>query len=126
MASNAVPPSVTPPSPNEWPNTVRTITDITNAAQAQVTSALHGFTSADVGITSIMFKQVLGMIQINGQNAVIHSIVDANNFTVNINSSNYFTYTSGGVYIIDTGIPPSVTVGFQTFNTPFRNIATTN
>jgi hypothetical protein len=123
MASNAVPPSVTPPSPFEWPETVRTITNITNAAQAEVTSALHGFTSADVGITSIMFKQVLGMIQINGQPGVVQAIIDDNNFTVNINSTNYFTYTSGGVYIIDTGIPPSQTVGFQTFNTPFQNIA---
>jgi hypothetical protein len=123
MASNAVPPSVTPPSPYEWPNTVRTITNITNAAQAQITSAAHGFTSQDINLTTVMFKQVLGMIQINAQPGVVQSIVDDDNFTVNINTTNYFTYSSGGVYIIDTGTPPVETVGFQTFNTPFQNIA---
>jgi hypothetical protein len=66
MTSNAIPPSVTPPSPDEWPQTIRTVTGITNAAQAQITSVAHGLTSADVAITSVDFMQVQGMIQING------------------------------------------------------------
>ena len=124
MSSNAVPPSVTPPSPNEWPqNLVKTITGISNGSQATVTSASHGFTSSDVGVTFLGFKQVLGMNQINGLNALIQSVVDSNNFTVNINTTNFYTYTSGGVAIVDSGQPPVETSGFQTFNTPFQNIA---
>ncbi len=124
MSSNAVPPSVTPPSPNEWPqNLVKTITGITKDSQAKVTSALHGFTSADVGVTFLCFKQVVGMTQINGLNSLIQSVIDVNNFTVNINTTNYYTYVSGGVAIVDSGQPPVETSGFQTFNTPFQNIA---
>jgi hypothetical protein len=124
MSSNAVPPSVTPPSPDEWPqNLVKPITGITRDSQAKVTSATHGFTSADVGVTFIGFKQVLGMNQINGLNALIQSVVDSNNFTVNINTTNFYNYSSGGVVIVDSGEPPVETSGFQTFNTPFQNIA---
>jgi len=123
MTSNSVPPSVTPPSPSEWPNTVRIISNITNAAVAQITSDDHGFTTQNQGVTSLTIKQVLGMIQINGITCQVQQVIDVNNFTVNINSSNFFTYTSAGVFIVDTGIPPFTTVGFQTFNTPFRNVA---
>lgn len=124
MTSNAVPPSVTPPSPNEWPqDLIKSITGITKDSQAKITSSLHGFTSADEGVTIICIKQVKGMIQINGLNALIQHVVDVNNFTVNINSTNFYTYISNGVIIVDTGIPPSQKQGFQIFNKPFQNIA---
>lgn len=119
----ANPPSVTYPSPNEWPNTIRNISGISKSAQAQITSVAHGFTSADVNITSVDFLQVHGMIQINGLPGLILSVVDADNFIVNINTSNFNTYTTGGYANILTGIPPIETVGQQTFNTPFQNIA---
>lgn len=126
MTSNAVPPSVTPPSPNEWPqDLIKPVTGISKDSQAKVTSVAHGFTSADVGVTFVMLKQVKGMIQINGINALIQSIVDADHFTININSTNFYPYSSAGVVIVDSGEPPSETQGFQTFNTPFQNIATT-
>lgn len=126
MASNAVPPSVTYPSPNEWPNTIREITNITKTPQAVVTSPSHGFTSTDEGQTFIGFLQVRGMQQINGLNALVQTVIDANNFTVNINSSQFFPYASGGVFSIISGIPPVETIGFQTFNTPFHNVFTDN
>jgi hypothetical protein len=66
------------------------------------------------------------MLQLNGLNGVIQQVIDDNNFTVNIDTSQFYTYTSGGYANIVTGIPPIETVGFQTFNTPFQNIATTN
>lgn len=125
MASNAVPPSVTPPSPFEWPETIKTITNVTNASQAQVTCPTHGFTSQDVGQTFVMFLQVKGMLPINGVPGIIQSIVDVNNFTVNINTTSFPIYRSGGVISVLSGQPPVETVGFQTFNTPFQNIATT-
>lgn len=125
MISNAVPPSVTPPSPNEWLNTVKNISGITNASQAIIHSAAHGFTMADVFITSIMVKQVAGMLPINGMNGVIQSIIDADNYSVNINTTQFPIYRSGGVTITDTGEPPVEQQGTQFFNTPWQNIATT-
>lgn len=126
MTSNAVPPSVTPPSSDEWPqDLLKTISGITKDSQARVTVTGHGFTSADEGITFVMFKQVAGMIQINGMNALIQSVIDSDHFTVNINSTNFYTYASGGVLIVDSGEPPTQQQGFQVFNTPFQNVATT-
>lgn len=122
MTSNAVPPSVTPPSPNEWPNTLRTITGISRDSVASVTCPSHGFTSADVGQTFVMFLQVVGMLPINGVSGIIQQVVNSNAFTVNINTTNFPIYRSGGVISILTGQPPVETVGFQTFNTPFQNI----
>lgn len=125
MTSNAVPPSVTPPSPDEWPqDLVKPITGITKDHEATVTSVDHGFTEDDEGVTFIMFKQVQGMLQINARNALIQRVIDDDNFTVNINSTTFYTYTSGGVIIVDTSLPPSQTAGFQIFNRPFQNVAT--
>jgi hypothetical protein len=125
MTSNAVPPSVTPPSPNEWPqNLVKSISGITNDSQATVTVVAHGFSSANAGTTFLCFKQVKGMIQINGLNALIQQIIDADNFTVNIDTTRFYTYVSGGVIIVDSGLPPVEQQGFQVFNTPFQNVAT--
>lgn len=124
MTSNAVPPAVTPPSPNEWPqDLIKPITGITRDSRAKITCVGHGFTAADQGVTFIMVKQVLGMLQINGTNGLIQEVVDANNFTVNINSTQFYVYASGGVVIVDSGQPPSQQVGFQVFNTPFQNVA---
>lgn len=124
MSLRAVPPSVTPPSPNEWPqNLIKVISGITNDSIAKVTSTAHGFTAANVGLTFVMFKQVQGMIQINGLNAIIQQIIDADNFTVNIDTTNFANYSAAGIIIVDSGLPPVQQQGFQYFNTPFQNIA---
>lgn len=120
--TRSIPPSVTPPSPNEYPNTLRTITGITKDNQATVTAPNHGFTSNDVNLTSVMFMQVKGMIQINAIPGRIQSVIDTSNFTVDINTTSFAPYSSGGVIAIDTGTPPIETESFQTFNTPFQNI----
>jgi len=123
--SNSIPPSVTFPSPNEWPqDLVKTITNISRNNQAQITSPSHGLTSSSENITFVGFKQVRGMIQINGLNALITKIVDTDNLIVNIESTNFYNYASGGVMIIDSGLPPTEQQSFQIFNTPFQNIAT--
>lgn len=72
--------------------TPKAITAITKAAAAQVTIAGHGFVIGD----PIYFDGVLGMHQINGREGTVASVVDANNFTVNINTTTYSTYTAGG------------------------------
>ncbi len=125
MTSNAVPPSVTPPSPNEWPqNLVVSITGILQGITTTVTAPSHGMTSTSNGITFVGFKAVQGMLQINGQNALVQTIVDADTFIVDIDSTNYSNYQSAGVVIIDSGLPPVQQAGFQYFNTPFQNTAT--
>lgn len=118
-------PSVTYPSPDEWPqDQIKTITGLTKGRQVIVTSPAHGFTENDVDLTSLTIKQVVGMIQINGITALIASIVDANNFSMHIDSTNFYTYVSGGVAITDTGIPPIEQAGSQFFNTPWQNTFT--
>lgn len=124
MTSNAVPPSVTYPSPNEWPqDLVKTISNITRNSVATVTVTDHGFTSTSEGTTFVCFKQVRGMLQINGLNALIQQVIDTSNFTVNVNTTNFSNYVSGGVIIVDSGLPPVEQQGFQYFNTPFQNVA---
>lgn len=122
--SNAISTSVTYPSPNEWPqDLIKTITGITRDSSATVTVVAHGFTSSSQGVTFVSFKQVRGMIQINGMNALIQKVVDSDHITVNIDSTNFSNYTSGGVLIVDSGLPPTQTESFQTFNRPFQNTA---
>jgi len=124
MPSNAIPPSVTPPSPFEFPETVLPITGIArNSPYTTITSPSHGLTADCAGTTFVFFKQVGGMRQINGLNALILTIPDANTFTVNIDSTNFYNYTSGGVFILDTSVPAVQQQGFQVFNRPFQNIA---
>lgn len=97
---------VTFPSPNEWPVTYREITGITRAVQARITAPNHGFTSADIPETIVDFTQVKGMQEINGIFASLISISDDNNFIVNINTTNFHTYISGGFVNIMAGNPP--------------------
>lgn len=125
MTSNAVPPSVTPPSPDEWPqDLVKTISNITRDSQATITVTAHGFDALSQGVTFVCFKQVQGMLQINGLDAIVQQVIDANNFTVNINTTGFHDYRGGGVIIVDSGLPPVQQSGFQVFNTPFQNVAT--
>lgn len=88
---------VTYPSPNEWPVTVHAITGITRALQPTVTAANHGITiSASQSTPRVDFSQVKGMYQINGQSAFVTTVIDANNFTIALDTSQYSPYSSGG------------------------------
>jgi hypothetical protein len=101
-------------------NTALTITGISKAANASIT-ATHAFTSADIGVTTVTFHGVVGMPQINGLSGVIQSVTGTTSFTVNINSTSFSTWTSGGIANVITGAPPSTQSGFQIFNTPLYN-----
>ena len=68
------------------------ITAITKALNAEVTSAGHGFEVNDV----ITFEKVVGMEEINTLEGTVQTAT-TNAFTVNINSSGFSTYGSGGV-----------------------------
>jgi len=103
-------------------NTNLTITGISKAANASIT-ATHAFTSADVGVTTVTFHGVVGMTQINGLSGVIQSVTSTTSFTVNINSTSFTTYSSGGIANVITGTPATTTTGFQTYNTPLLNVS---
>ena len=81
-----------------------TITGISKAANASIT-ATHNFTSNDIGVTVVSFHNVVGMTQINTLSGVIQSVTSTTSFTVNINSTSFTTYVSGGIANVVTGRP---------------------
>lgn len=105
-------------------NTNLTITGISKAANASIT-ATHAFTSADIGVTTVTFHGIVGMTQMNTLSGVIQSVTSTTSFTVNIDSTNFTTYGSGGIANVITGAPPTTTTGFQTYNTPLYNTSFT-
>jgi hypothetical protein len=130
IATNGVTPYITPYGLEYVPltglppgavNTNLTITAISKAANASIT-ATHAFTAADVGVTTVGFHGVVGMTQINTLTGVIQSVTSTTSFTVNINSTNFSTYVSGGIANVITGVPAVTTYGFQTENTPLSNV----
>jgi hypothetical protein len=116
------PPSVTYPSPNQWLVTVYPITGITNEPQAVITCPGYAFGPKDPFVTQVTFKQVQGMLPINGLTCLIVEVLSSTQFVVQVNTSGFPAYVSGGVICINTGQPVTETVGSQTFNTPFQNI----
>lgn len=78
------------------------VTAITKAANAQVTAAFHGYSVGD----PVYFNTIFGMVQINDRFLTVVSVINANNFTVNIDSTNFSTFTgdTGGQI---NGAPPA-------------------
>lgn len=131
ISTNGVTPYVTPLGQEFVPltglppgatNVSLTITGISNAANASIT-ATHAFTSADIGVTTVTFHNIVGMTQMNTLSGVIQSVTSTTSFTVNINSTNFTTYVSGGIATIITGVPPTTQFGFQVENTPLYNVS---
>ena len=112
--SRVIPPSVTYPSPNEWPITYRAITGITNSNQPTITAPDHGFTTSDINIVQVDFSQVKGMQEINGKFGFITGIIDDDNFTIALDTTGFHSYTTGGFANINAGTSPE---------DPFTNIA---
>lgn len=98
ISSNGVTPFTTSDA-SLYTATNKTITAITKAANAQVTVTSHGLVAGDI----VTFHGVVGMTQINTLTGVVQSVVDANNFTVNINSTSFTTYSSGGIANVISG-----------------------
>ena len=74
---------------------------ITKAANAQVTAAFHAYIVGD----RIFFTGVTGMTQINGRTGTVVSVIDASNFTVNINSTAFSTFIASSGIV--RGAPPT-------------------
>ncbi len=71
-----------------------TVSAITKATLAQVTTTLnHGY----VATNPVTINGVLGMTQINGVATTVAAVIDEKNFTININSTGFSNYISGGV-----------------------------
>jgi hypothetical protein len=103
ISTNGVTPFSTVDS-SLYPSTNLTITGISKAANASIT-ATHAFTANDVGVTTVSFHGINGMTQMNTLTGVIQSVTSTTSFTVNINSTNFSTWTSGGIANIVTGTP---------------------
>ena len=74
------------------------ITAITKAASAVVTVGTHTFVVGDV----VLFSGVVGMTEINGLTGTVTAF-DATTITVNINSTGFTTYVSGGTAALLNG-----------------------
>lgn len=98
ITSNGVTPYQTGSS-SEYASTNKTITAITKAANAQITSASHGLSVGDV----VTFSGVVGMIQINTLRGVVQTVPTANTFTVDIDTTGFTTYSSGGIANLISG-----------------------
>lgn len=69
------------------------ITNITQAANGVVTSPNHGLATG----TIVRITGVVGMTQVNGLPYTI-TVVDANTFELNVDTTSYGAYLSGGVW----------------------------
>lgn len=97
------------PFPLTWAAT-KVITAITRATQAQVTIAGHGYSVND----RILIAGVVGMTEINSYTAAIVGIVDANNVTVDIDTTLFTAYSSGGTAAkVLTGNYPACTLFYK-------------
>lgn len=99
-----------------------TITSVTQASQAVVTSTAHGLVTGD----SVLITQTTGMLQISG---VVYTVtdIDADTFSINVNSSGFAAPGTAGffkkllypdLYIPEgtsiTGVTTGVTTTIQT------------
>lgn len=66
------------------------ITAITKDANAQVTAVFHDYVVGD----RLYFSGVTGMTEINGREAVVVSVVDVDNFTIDLDTTNFSTFVS--------------------------------
>lgn len=101
-----------------------TITAISKAANASIT-ATHAFQTSDIGVTVVTFHNVVGMTQINTLSGIIQSVTSTTSFTVNINSSNFSTYVSGGIANVITGAPTNSIYSNVSLPTSQANLGST-
>lgn len=84
---------VTYPSPNEWPVTVKPISNIAKGLTTLVTAPGHGITLSPTQSTPrVDFSQVRGMSQINGQFGFVLSIPNSDQVVIDLNSSTFSNY----------------------------------
>jgi len=92
----------------------KSITGISKSASAVVTVGVHAFTNGDV----VYFSGIAGMVEMNGRYGTVTSF-DGTSITVNINSSGFTTYVSGGTAKILPQVADVVKAGCE-FDIPCR------
>lgn len=92
------------------PEKTGTITNVTNASPAQITSASHGLDNGD----QIVIQGVVGPDEINNQIFVV-TVVDANNFTVPFDTTLLAPYDSGGNWFTAPVLMNVVSKNFNPF-----------
>lgn len=91
-------------------DSAKTISAITKATEAQLTINTHGYSVND----RFKISSVVGMTEINDWTAAVIEVVDANNVKVDINTTDFTTYTSGGnAEKVLTGDYPSVALYYK-------------
>lgn len=79
------------------------VTAVTKAINAQVTAAFHGLAVGD----RVYFSGLTGMTQLNGLSATVVSVIDANNFTIDVNTTGFGTFiASTGEVRVGAPAPP--------------------
>lgn len=78
------------------------ITAITNASPAQVTIPYHGYANGD----QFYARNVEGMEEINERVFTV-TVVDANNFTIGVDSTAWGVFTGSGGGTLRVGAPPA-------------------
>lgn len=79
------------------------VTAITKAANAKITAAYHDY---DVG-DQVYLSGITGMTEINDRFLTVVSVVDPDNFTVDIDSTGFGTFTGSGGGTARVGAPPA-------------------
>lgn len=85
------------------------VTAITNAAEAQITALFHGYSVGN----DIYLTGILGMVEINNRVVRVTSVLDADNFTVDVDSTLYAAFTgcaTGETRVGAPGADPTVPV----------------
>lgn len=77
------------------------VTAITRAANAQVTAAYHGYSVGD----QLYFKDIPGMVEINDRFLTVVSVIDDNNFTLDIDSTNFSLFVNTDTGTVRVGPP---------------------
>ena len=95
----------------------KNIVSITPGTTTGIESTSHGLIAGDI----LFIQEVLGMIEINNQFAVVLSVDDADNITVNIDSSTFTGYTSGGTLRVPVHPISNIGLGVTTQVTTQRN-----
>lgn len=88
---------VVEPVDDAHPSDDMLITAITKAVQGQVTAAYHAYEVGDV----VYFKGITGMTELNGRQAKVVEVVDANNFKIDIDTRLF------GAFVSSTGVARS-------------------
>ncbi len=79
------------PFPLTW-QAAKTILGITQAAEASVNITSHSYSVND----RVKIEAVVGMTEVNDWTATVIEVVDANNFKIDIDTTDSAAYTSGG------------------------------